>query len=50
MAVISANVDEELVEWADRHHAALGYRSRSALINDVLAEKREEVESEEGDA
>jgi len=49
MRVISANVDDELVEWADRYHATLGYRSRSALINDVLAEKREEVEDDEVD-
>ena len=49
MAVISANVDKALVKWADRYHAALGYRSRSALINDVLAEKREEVEDDELD-
>jgi len=44
MTVISANVDEDLKEWADRHHARLGYRSRSALINDLLADKREAVE------
>jgi hypothetical protein len=31
------------------YHAALGYRSRSALINDVLAEKREEVEDDDLD-
>ena len=49
MAVISANVDKDLVKWADRYHAALGYRSRSSLINDVLAEKREEVEDDELD-
>lgn len=49
MAVISANVDEDLVDWADRHHAALGYRSRSALINECLAEKREAVQDSEED-
>ena len=41
MGVISANVDDELVEWADRYHAALGYRSRSALITEALREMRE---------
>lgn len=50
MAVISANVDEDLIEWADRHHAALGYRSRSALITEALREKREAVaDDEEGE-
>lgn len=39
--VISANVEKELVEWADARHAALGYSSRSKLINDAMREKKE---------
>lgn len=42
MAVISANVDEDLIDWADRYHAALGYRSRSALITEAVRQLREE--------
>jgi metal-responsive CopG/Arc/MetJ family transcriptional regulator len=45
MGVISANVDDDLVEWADRYHAALGYRSRSALITEALREMREAAEA-----
>jgi len=45
MGVISANVDDDLVEWADRYHAALGYRSRSTLITEALREMREAAEA-----
>lgn len=47
--VTTVSLDEELVEWADEHHVRLGHRSRSALINEMLAKKRAEVEyGEEG--
>jgi len=42
-----ANLSAELVDFADANYAALGYRSRSALINEALAEKVEEIREAE---
>ena len=44
--VTTVSLDEHLVEWADENHVRLGYRSRSALINEMLAEMRATVEAE----
>lgn len=33
---LSVSVDAGLKTWADENHGRLGYRSRSALVNDLL--------------
>lgn len=44
----SVSIDPEIKEWADRRHAALGYPSRSALIESLLRQERERQEEADG--
>lgn len=49
LKVHGVNLSTELVAWADRNYARLGYNSRSELLNDRLRQYREAIETDEAE-